>query len=111
MTQIGSLVRVGDSFRGWLRTLTADIELSIWPSEASAEKAPNYRVYRGDSAEGLEVGAGWKHHSERAGDYVAIVLDDPSFPHPVRASLVRVDGREDVWALLWSRPSRRKTAD
>jgi uncharacterized protein (DUF736 family) len=109
MTQIGSLVRVTNGFRGRLRTLALDIELSLWPAEASGEKAPDYRVYRGGSAAGPEIGAGWKQSGERAADTLAVVLDDPSFAQPIRARLVRV-GHDDAWALIWSRPSRRQTA-
>jgi uncharacterized protein (DUF736 family) len=109
MTQIGSLIRVSDGFRGRLRTLALDVELSLWRCEASGEKAPDYRVYRGGAAAGPEVGAAWKQHGERAGDYFAVVLDDPSFAQPIRATLVRV-GHDDAWALLWSRRSRRQAA-
>jgi uncharacterized protein (DUF736 family) len=107
MPQIGSLIRVSDGFRGRLRTLALDVELSLWRCEASGEKAPDYRVYRGGSAAGPEIGAAWKQRGERAGEHLAVVLDDPSFAQPIRATLARA-GHDDAWALIWSRPARRQ---
>lgn len=109
MPQIGSLVRVTDGFRGRLRTLVLDVELSVWRCEPGGDKAPDFRIYRGGNAGGPEVGAAWKRQGERAGDYLAVVLDDPSFAQPINANLVRV-GHDDAWALLWSRPARRPAA-
>jgi uncharacterized protein (DUF736 family) len=37
-------------------------------------------------------------------EYLSVNLDNPSFPAPVFASLVAVEGR-DSYALIWSRRS------
>jgi len=50
---------------------------------------------------GIEIGAGWRKIARETGrDYHAVKLDDPSFPAPIHASLVEVDGG---YALIWSR--------
>ena len=48
---------------------------------------------------------------ERAGEYVALVIDDPAFPHPIRANLFRDDDAGSAWSLHWSRPSKRDAKD
>jgi uncharacterized protein DUF736 len=60
------------------------IELTIIPADHSdAENAPNYRVHAGDE-DGPEVGAGWTRSGEKAGEYVALQIDDPGFPQNPR---------------------------
>jgi len=48
------------------------------------------------------LGAAWK--AKTSGDepreYLSVVLDDPSFPEPIRAALFEEDG---VGFLVWSR--------
>ena len=53
-----------------------------------------------------EVGAGWKHIGERAGAFVALVIDDPAFTMPLRANLFAGDAGTHM--LTWSRPARGK---
>ncbi len=38
-------------------------------------------------------------------DYLSVKLDDPSFPAPIYATLIEVEGQEGL-QLIWSRPSR-----
>jgi uncharacterized protein (DUF736 family) len=106
MTQIGQFTRVKSGYAGHLRTLSLDIELVLVPADVSeVESAPDYRIHV-DSDDGLEVGAGWKRTSERAGDYVSLLLDDPAFPQPIHANLFRASDAPDAWALQWTRLSR-----
>ena len=107
MAQIGTFSRTSGGYSGHLRTLTLDVELTLVPADhADAENAPDYRIHLGDS-DGPEVGAGWKRTGERAGDYVALLIDDPSFPQPLRANLFQSDHGKSL-ALLWSRPAKRE---
>ena len=54
----------------------------------------------------MELGAAWQKHSDQSGrDYLSVKLDDPSFPAPIYATLVEVEG-EDGLSLIWSRPNR-----
>ena len=51
----------------------------------------------------VEFGAAWKktaRDSDR--EYLSVKLDDPSFPAPIYASLVKVEGDEG-FTLIWSR--------
>ncbi|GAA2888430.1 hypothetical protein GCM10010837_47980 [Aminobacter niigataensis] len=47
-----------------------------------------FRVLLGGD-EGVEIGAGWKHVGECAGDYVSVQPDSPFCPRPLRANLFR----------------------
>ncbi|PWJ80076.1 uncharacterized protein DUF736, partial [Mesorhizobium loti] len=49
----------------------------------------------------------WKRSSEKAGDYVSIQLDDPTFAQPIRANLFRNGDDKASWSLHWSRPRER----
>ena len=109
MTQIGQFAATADGFSGQLQTLTLDVPLTLVPAEHSdAENAPDYRVIAGEGPYAIEVGAGWKRVGEKAGAYVAVQIDDPSFVSPLRANLFQSDNAGHV--LVWSRPSKREAA-
>jgi uncharacterized protein (DUF736 family) len=109
MTHIGLFARTADGYTGHLRTLTLDVELTLVPAEhADAENAPDYRIHRGADADGPEVGAGWKRTGEKAGDYVAMLIDDPTLTQPLRANLFQSDVKGKAFALLWTRPAKRE---
>lgn len=108
--RIGTFAPADGGFAGHLRTLTLDINLTLVPADApGGENAPAFRVIAGEGENAHEVGAGWKHVGEKAGDYVSIFIDDPSFVQPLRANLFKGDGNTHV--LVWSRSSRREQAD
>ncbi|MDO7837422.1 DUF736 domain-containing protein [Sphingobium sp. HBC34] len=107
--RIGTFTAANGGFSGHLHTLTLDIKLALVPAENSdSENAPDFRVTAGSGDQAREVGAGWKHVGEKAGDYVAIQIDDPMFVQPLRANLFQGDGNSHV--LVWSRPTRREAA-
>lgn len=111
MSQIGNFRRTATGFAGRIRTLSFNTEFVILPAEPSdAENAPDYCVHLGD-AEGPEVGAGWTRTGERAGEFVAIVLDDPVFLAPIRARLFRDVDDDTAWSLHWNRLPRRSERD
>ena len=115
MTQIGEFTRTPDGYSGRVRTMTLDVEVSLVPVEPSdSENAPNFRVHlSGDdgSEVGPEIGAAWNRNGERAGDYVALVIDDPVFVQPVRANLFQSGDDQMAWGLYWNRPPRRGERD
>lgn len=105
MTAIGIFTATPEGFEGHLRTLTLAIPLTIVPAEPNgADKAPDYRIMAGEGDTAYEVGAGWKHVGERAGAFVALVIDDPAFVAPLRANLFAGDAGTHV--LTWARPAR-----
>lgn len=107
MPMIGQFTRTPAGFAGRIRTLSFDTEFVILDADpGDTENAPDYRIHLGDE-DGPEVGAGWKRKGERAGDYVAIVLDDPVFLAPVRANLFRAGDDGGAWGLHWNRPPKR----
>ncbi|GBQ40411.1 DUF736 domain-containing protein [Komagataeibacter europaeus] len=108
MAQIGTFTRTADGFAGRLRTLALDVELTIVPATSSdAEHAPDYRVHLGDADAGPEIGAGWKRTGEKAGTYLALVLDDPMLAQPIRANLFQSDRQGRAFHLVWNRPVKR----
>ena len=88
--------------------LSLDIELVLVPAEHSdTENAPDYRIHAGDE-DGPEVGAGWRRTGDKAGEYVSLQIDDPTFTQPLRANLFQSGSNRSAFHLLWTRPSRRE---
>ena len=107
--KIGLFIAADGGFAGHLTTLTLDIDLVLLPVDASEnDNAPDFRVIAGSDDEAREVGAGWKHVGEKAGDYVAIQIDDPMFVKPLRANLFK--GENNGHVLVWSRQTKREPA-
>jgi uncharacterized protein (DUF736 family) len=107
MAQIGSFTRTEQGYKGRLKTLTLDVDLTIVPIQPTdADHAPDYRIYLGPDDHGLEVGAGWKRSGEKAGNYLSLLIDDPMFTQPLRANLFQVDAKGRSFHLLWNRPAK-----
>jgi len=101
MAIIGTFIASGESFTGRLRTLTLDAEVHIEPIGTPSERGPDYRLMIDD----VEFGVGWKRTSKDGErDYLSVKFDDPTYPHPVYASLFASDD-PDLFNLIWSRPS------
>ncbi|WP_148424814.1 DUF736 family protein, partial [Novacetimonas hansenii] len=47
---------------------------------------------------------------ERAGEYIVVVVDDPSLAQGLRASLFQSGRGGRVWQLVWNRPQKRQGA-
>ncbi len=109
MAHIRHFNRTRDGYRGHLKTLTLDSELTLVPAERTdAENGPDYRVHIGNDEQALEVGAGWKRTGEKAGDYVSVLIDDPALPHPIHANLFHSVSENDAYLLTWNRPPKRR---
>jgi uncharacterized protein (DUF736 family) len=115
MPQIGTFIRDETGFIGHLMTLTLNQDVIIIETEPSdVANAPQYRIHIFDgmtNEAGAEIGAGWKRTGEKAGDYIAIQFDDPSFAQPIRANLFRDDDTGKDWSLHWSRPVKHDGRD
>jgi uncharacterized protein (DUF736 family) len=98
MAQIGTFTRGEDGvLSGTIRTLSLNVKARMIPAEPSQnDKAPDLRVLVGN----VDIGAAWKRTSKDNAEYHSVKLDDPSFPAPIFANLVKAD---DGYALLWSR--------
>lgn len=115
MPQIGTFIQQADGFSGRIHTFTQCRGIAIVPVEPSnAENAPDYRIHLsdGDGQDlGPEIGAGWERTGERAGIFVALVIDDPALAQPLRANLFRDGADTASWSLHWSRPHKREARD
>jgi uncharacterized protein (DUF736 family) len=98
MATIGTFTKVENGFTGMVKTLTLNVKARVAPSEKSNEKAPDFRIFAGQT----EFGAAWKKKSSEGREYLSVKLDDPTFPAPIYASLVEVEGEEGL-SLIWSR--------
>jgi len=111
MAQIGEFTREKTGYFGHIHTLSLDVDIAIVMAKVSdAENTPDYRVHAGGD-DGPEIGAGWKRCSEKAGKFVSILLDDPTFAQPIRANLFRNGNDNTSWSLHWSRPRDRGEKD
>ncbi len=109
MAQIGVFTRTAAGYSGRLHTLTLDVELSLVPaSSGDGENAPDFRIHLGESADGPEVGAGWKRTGEKAGAYVSLLIDDPVFAQPIRANLFQTEAKGSRFHSIWNRPPKRE---
>lgn len=101
---IGKFRKVIGGYAGRLQTLGLDLDIRILPAEQKIRAtAPDWHVVlaRGDAR--IDVGCGWTRSSDKAGPFIALLLDCPSFARPLRANLMRSDRNPADHALLWSR--------
>ena len=99
MATIGSFTTGKDGYIGTIRTLTVNVKAKIVANDnKKSEAAPDFRIYAGRA----ELGAAWKAktNGENPRDYLSVLLDDPSFPEPIRAALFEEDGAA---YLVWNR--------
>lgn len=115
MSLIGQFTRDDSGFIGHLDTLLLHQDIIILPAEPSeAENAPHFRVHIFDGMNneaGPEIGAGWNRTGDKAGDYVSLQFDDPSFGQPIRANLFQSSDDKSSWVLHWNRPPKRGERD
>lgn len=115
MSLIGQFTRDDSGFIGHLETLLLHQDIIIIPADHSdAENAPDFRVHVFDSMHNeprAEIGAGWRRNGEKAGEYVSLQLDDPTFSQPIRANLFQSADDKVSWGLHWNRPPRRSERD
>jgi uncharacterized protein (DUF736 family) len=101
MATIGTFTSNGNGFAGTVKTLALNVKAKLVPAERTSEKGPDFRILTGN----VEFGAAWKKTSDRDRDYLSVKLDDPSFPAPIYATLIEVEGEQGL-QLIWSRPNR-----
>lgn len=112
MPQIGEFTRSASGFTGRIRTLTLDTEIALVAVDpAGVENAPDHRVHLGDDEGGPEIGAAWTRTGEKAGEYLSVLIDDPSLAQPIRAALFRNGAEASAWSLHWNRPPKRDGKD
>ena len=98
MATIGTFTKTANGdITGTVKTLTLNVKAArLRANDKTDDKAPDFRIFSGQT----EFGAAWKKTSQQNRDYLSVKLDDPSFPAPIYASLVEIDGGH---SLIWSR--------
>ncbi|QPC89011.1 DUF736 family protein (plasmid) [Mesorhizobium sp. NBSH29] len=103
MATIGTFTSTSNGFTGVIKTLNLNVKAKIARAERTSEKGPDFRIL---DSRNTEFGAAWQKTSkETERDYLSVKLDDPSFPAPIYATLIEVEGEEGL-QLIWSRPNR-----
>ncbi|BCH19532.1 DUF736 domain-containing protein [Mesorhizobium sp. L-2-11] len=102
MATIGTFTSSGNGFTGTIKTLNLNVKAKLVRVDNPSDKGPHFRIFSG----AVELGAAWQKVSrETERDYLSVKLDDPSFPAPIYATLIEVEGEEGL-QLIWSRPNR-----
>ena len=102
MATIGTFTSTGNGFTGTVRTLALNAKAKLVRVENPSDKGPHFRIFAGN----VELGAAWqKTARDTERDYLSVKLDDPSFPAPIYATLIEVEGQDGL-QLIWSRPNR-----
>ena len=98
MATIGTFTQQADgTYSGSIKTLTLNVKSAVLrANEKTEDKAPDFRIFSGQT----EFGAAWRRTSKEDREYLSCKLDDPSFPAPIYASLVKTD---EGHSLIWSR--------
>jgi uncharacterized protein (DUF736 family) len=112
MATIGTFKKTGSDYVGEIVTLSVQAKaVRIVPEDSTpTENAPSHRVFVGRA----EIGAAWSKRSTEGRDYLSLKLDDPSFTQPIYANLFDdtvIEGGEETFSLIWSRPNTRRNGD
>ncbi|MEO3388253.1 DUF736 domain-containing protein [Mesorhizobium sp. CAU 1741] len=103
MATIGTFTSIANGFTGTIKTLNLHVKAKLIRIDNPSDKGPHFRIY---TAPNVEFGAAWQKVSKQTErDYLSVKLDDPSFPAPIYATLIEVDGEEGL-QLIWSRSNR-----
>jgi uncharacterized protein (DUF736 family) len=104
MIIIGTFGREGDSFTGYIQSLTLDVaRVHIDPVEKSSAHAPDYRLRSGQ----CEFGAAWSKKAKGGGTLLRVQFSDPVLSVKVYAWLIETSGDRFV---LFLEPRSEKRA-
>ena len=104
MANIGTFTSTKTGFTGQIKTLALNVKARFERIENPGENGPHFRIY----SNSVELGAAWQKQAKQTErDYLSVKLDDPSFPAPIYATLVEVEGEEGM-QLIWSRPNTNR---
>ncbi|MEO9611610.1 MAG: DUF736 domain-containing protein [Nitratireductor sp.] len=104
MANIGTFATTKNGFTGQIKTLALNVKARFERVENPSDNGPQFRIFSG----AVELGAAWQKQAKGTErDYLSVKLDDPSFPAPIYATLVEVEGEEGM-QLIWSRPNTNR---
>ena len=96
MARIGMFNKIGDNYRGFICTINISISVDI--KTLPVDNTSDYIVMHGIR----EIGRGWRRIDRHEVSYISLKIDDPAFPSPIYATLVK-NGLSDDYDLEWSR--------
>ena len=102
MATIGRFRPVADGYEGTISTLSLARKVRFVANDRKkGEKSPDFFVKTGQ----CDLGVAWREEAKKEGGqaYLSVLLDDPSFAHPINAALFDRHGQAE---LVWSRPKR-----
>lgn len=105
MNIIGNFTKDNENYKGNIQTLPYSGPVTIEPvKEPFNGNPPDYRMFTvpGRQRGRVQIGAAWKERSEAGNDYLAVSLDEPSFPARIYCRLIQLEGQE-AYSLIWSR--------
>ena len=107
MADLGSFTRTQTGFTGRFEGLGIDAPLTFVPAKPSdAENAPAYRILLGGE-DGRDIGAGWSHVGEKAGEFISIEIYSPPIGW-LRAYLFRDADDDTAWSLQSNEPKKKR---
>lgn len=119
--QIGLFHEITDGFSGRIRTPVLDLAVMLVPNrrrthdKQAHDKAPDWRLHIADDSLaaglGAQIGAGWTHESEAAGQFIGVEIDCPTFDGPLHANLLSPRRSGEPYMLLWQRQARKPAAE
>ncbi len=93
MATIGSFTASGNGFNGTIKTLNLNVKAMI----RAGRDAPPKRSATSASSPAMSSSAPPGRRPPNEGrDYLSVKLDDPSFPAPIYATLIEVQGEEGL---------------
>jgi len=99
MATIGTFTAADNGYTGSVKTLTLNVKAKFVATEKENDKTSDYRIFAG----AIQFGAAWKKTARESDrEYLSVKLDDPCFPAPIYASLVKGES-DDSFTLVWSR--------
>ena len=102
MATIGTFTSNGNGFTGTVKTLALDtVRRRSFRVERTSEKAP---TSASSPATSNWAPPGRRPSKDTGRDYLSVKLDDPSFPAPIYATLIEVEGEEGLAHLVPAEP-------
>lgn len=79
-----------------------DRKIHLKPVKKTGGNDPDYRIATSADFGVFEFGAGWKRKTGDGREFIAVAIDAPMLPAPVRATLCREEGAPFAM-LVWHR--------
>lgn len=106
MNIIGTFTKNGETYSGTIHTLPFSGAATLEPvkDKPTDRNFPDFQVFTTPTRKHgrVQIGRAYKERSEAGNEYLAVRLDEPSFPAPIFCRLIQLEG-EESHSLIWSR--------